>query len=213
MIGDLQDFVRRLRSVLPRRWLADVAPVSDTVLSAIGAGWVFVFGLIAALQLLTRIRSSSGAILDLISADFFGSALPRRPNEGDQSFIERVEQELFRDRATRKALSDVLWQLTGQDPAIVEPARPADTGSYSVAGCGYGVGGSWGSLALSNCCFVTAFRPRGQGIAQIAGFDTGGPLAYGNLSMVASPVTDGEIFAAAAAVLPLGCTAWLRIKN
>lgn len=213
VIGDVQDFVRRLRAVLPRGWLGDIAPISDTVLSAFGAAWEIVFALIATLRSLSRIKTAYGPFLDMISTDFFAAGLVRQSGESDASFITRIGYELLRSRATRQAVDTALWQLTGRRPAIVEPARAIDTGSYNRGGVGYGVAGAWGSLLLSNACFVTAFRPHGVGIAELAGFGTGGPIVYGNLAMVATSVSDQSIYASIAKVLPLGCTAWVRISD
>ena len=36
-------------------------------------------------------------------------------------------------------------------------------------------------------------------------------MVYGDLDMIATEVTDASIFTCASRVLPLGCTAWLRI--
>lgn len=213
MIGDVGDFVRRMRVVLPRGWFGDNAPVTDAVLGAFGGAWQAIYTLVTMVKAIARMTSSFGPFLDSNAADFFGSMLARRPDEIDASFVVRISQELFRPRGTRQALELVLRQLTGQDPQIFEPARAADTGGYCTGGLGYGVAGGWGNLALSHTCFVTAFRPRGQGIASLAGFGTGGVPAYGNLSMVAVSVDDNDILSAASSVLPLGSTAWVRISN
>ena len=212
MLGDNADFVRRFRSMLPRGWFADTAPVTESILSALAAAWQFVYGLITVVTALTRITTAFGSFIDAISSDFFGTRLPRRLGESDHAFILRIKQELFRPRGTRLALTSMLEQLTGKTPKIIEPARPADTGGYRVGGVGYCVGGAYGNLNISHACFVTAFRPDGQGIANLAGYETGGSVVYGNVSMIPTPVSDLDIFAAASGVLPLGCTAWLRIE-
>ena len=212
MIGDISDFVRRLRDMLPRGWFSETAPITTSLLSALSGAWQFVYGLIATVTALTRINTSSGSFLDAISSDFFFNYLPRRTSEIDADFIIRIKQELFRSRGTRSALMTMLAELTGNRPSVFEPAYPPDTGGYSVGGVGYNVGGGYGNLMLSHTCFVTALRPSGQGIANLAGYDTGGLVAYGSLSMVSSPVSDLDISMATAAVLPLGCTAWLSIK-
>ena len=151
--------------------------------------------------------------MDMISTDFFGTELPRLAGESDTSFRSRITEELLRSRASREALNTALNQLTGFYPVIVEPARPEDTGGYSRGGVGYCAAGAWGSLILSNACFVTAYRPMGMGISDLAGYGSGGVVAYGDLDMVATGVTDARIFACAAQILPLGCTAWLRISG
>ncbi len=213
MIGDIPDFVRRLTSVLPRGWLSDDVPVADLVISGLGAAWAAIYNLVSSTTALTRIRSSSGSFLDLISEDYFGLSLPRQVGEVDSAFISRIEKELFRPRGTRNALQQALTDLTGQAPLIIEPARPADTGGYSAGGAAYSEAGAWGSLSLAYSFFVTAYRPRGTGIAEIAGYGTGGPNVYGNLAMVATAVSDQDICQAATAVLPVNAVAWLRIAN
>jgi hypothetical protein len=213
MIGDIDDFVRRLRGVLPRGWFADIAPVAESILASVSVAWQANFGLITTVRALARILTATGPFLDMISTDFFGSALPRRVGEGDEGFVRRIEYELFRPRGTRGAVDLALFQLTGRYPLVIEPARPGDTGGYSLGGVGYCIAGAWGNLDLRNSCFVTAYRPLGAGIAEIAGFGTGGPIVYGSLSMVEAAVTDADIFESVSAVLPLGCTAWVGIQS
>lgn len=219
MLGDAADFVRRMIAVLPRGWFADasVPPQPATLLQAVltgfGTAWSAIYDLIADVRLLNRLATVFGPFLDLASADFFGSGLPRRPQESDTDYRLRIKDELLRPRATRSALALALTELTGTLPVIFEPARPADTGGYSVGGVGYAVAGGWGNLALSYACFVTAFRPVGSGIANFAGYGTGGYSYYGDISMVATQVTDSDIYAEVAAILPAGYVAWTRIAN
>ena len=212
MIGDNADIVRRLRDVLPRGWFSDTSPVASAILSALAEAWTFSYKLIGTVTALTRISTSSGTFVDATSSDYFGGDLLRRNGESDISFIHRIKQELFRPRGTRLALATILRDLTGETPYVFEPARPSDTGGYNIGGCGYNVGGGYGNLGLSHTTFVTAYRPNGQGIADVAGYATGGPLVYGSMMMVNSPVSDLEIYNAISTVLPLGCTAWLNIK-
>jgi hypothetical protein len=219
MIGDVADFIRRMLSVLPGRWFADptVSPQAPTLLQALLAGfgtaWAAIFLLITQTELLARIATVFGPFLDMASTDFFGLLLPRRPNESDAHFRVRFQQELLRPRATRSALILALTELTGRAPAVFEPVRPADTGGYTIGGVGYCVAGAWGNLSLRHNCFVDALRPLGTGIANFAGYGTGGYLYYGDLSMVATPVTDADIYATVLAVLPAGQTAWVRIEG
>jgi hypothetical protein len=67
-------------------------------------------------------------------------------------------------------------------------------------------------------CFVTAFRAQGSGIARVAGY--GGPSGYGvgaiqyaSLSMLTGQITDADIDAAIAGVMPTAAIAWTRISN
>jgi hypothetical protein len=213
MTGSIADFIRRMQLVLPTRWFADSSPTTQAVLGGAGTAWSWTYGLIQTVRMLARIATSSGIFLDLISTDFFATSLPRWPSEGDAGFLARIQNEMLRPRATRAALALALTQLTGRAPVIFEPVRPEDTGGYTLGGVGYGVAGGWGNLSLRHASFVTAWRPLGSGIADVAGYGTGGPLAYGNLSQVAVPVSDSSIFAQAAAVIPVGHTAWMRLEG
>jgi hypothetical protein len=219
MIGTVADFIRRMLGVLPLNWFSDptAPPLPPTLLQAVLAGfgtaWAAIYALISDVILLARLATVYGPFLDMAAADFFGGTLPRRPNEADAAFRIRVLQELLRPRATRSALILALTELTGQSPTVFEPLRPADTGGYNVGGVGYNVAGAWGNLGLRHTSFITAKRPLGTGIALFAGYDTGGYLFYGDLSMVASPVTDADIYASVVSLLPAGHTAWVRIEG
>jgi hypothetical protein len=137
----------------------------------------------------------------------------------DDPFRQRIARELRRVRGTRAAIVSALTDMTGRPPVVFEPARSSDTGGYSAGGVGYGIAGGWGSLTLPYQCFVTAFRPRGAGIAGVAGWCSptggwgGGALEYASLEMIAGEVTDADIFAAVADVIPVATTAWTQISN
>ena len=205
--------VARLRVVLPRGWFADTAPLLNAVLAGLGTCWSAIYTLIQTVKAQARIATASGLYLDLAAVDFFGASLSRRSNESDENFVVRIKQELLRPRANRLAMELMLTELTGSPPVIFEPARPEDTGGYSVGGAGYCVAGGWGNLELPFQVFVRAFRPQGGGISQLAGYGTGGVPAYGNLNMVNTPVSDADIYAAAASVLPVATRAWMSIQG
>ena len=228
MTGDIADMVARLKVVLPKRWFADDdppppvgsgvvnTPVLTALLTGLGTAWSWLHTMIAYIRLQTRIGTASDSFLDLISTDFFGTALPRRVNEGDTAFRTRILAELQRTRATRPGLTQALVELTGRTPVIFEPARPADTGGWNVA-LGYDVAGGYGSLTLPAQVFVTAYRPSAAGIAAIAGWGYGGwragASAYATLAMVQGAVTDPDILASVASTIPAGVIAWTRISN
>jgi hypothetical protein len=136
--------------------------------------------------------------------------LQRWPNEADAAYLTRIQQEMLRPRGTRAAVILALSELTGRVPSIFEPALTSDTGGYTLGGVGYGAAGGYGSLMLPFQAFITAFRPVGCGIAQIAGYDTGGYLAYGNLPALQ---IDSQIFATVEATTPIGTITWTRISN
>ena len=65
--------------------------------------------------------------------------------------------------------------------------------------------------------FVRVARPVGAGIPRVAGYRTGaggygvGAVMWGALSDAAPHVTDADIYAAVADVIPAGAVAWVRL--
>ena len=218
MQGDAQNMLARLKSVLPARWFGEAPATLDAVLAGLADGWAWLHEMLAVVRAQARVATASGAMLDMIALDFFGARLARRRAQGDAAFRAAILRELLRERATRAALAAALRDLTGWEPAIFEPRRPADTGGWGVAS-GWNAGGGWGSLALPYQCFVTARRPQGSGIAGLNGWGAGGGgwgvggMAWASLAMIAGQVTDADIYRAAADVLPIGATAWVRIES
>ena len=213
MTGDISDIVSRIKSALPTRWFPDATPVLDATLAGLASAWTTLYSLLATVRLQSRIVTATGAFLDGASADFFGPRLPRRPAEIDDGFRIRIQQALVREHATRAALIAVLQTLTGRAPTIFEPARTTDTGSYDTGALAYNHAGAWGSLALPFQVFVTVRRPQGAGIANVAGYGTGGPLTRAGLADISGQVTDPDIYAAIASVMPTAATAWTCITN
>ncbi len=213
MEGDAADFVSRLWRVLPQRWFGDTAPLTEAVLYGFGVAWSGIYGLIGVVRAQARLLTASGGFVDSFAQDFFGLAMLRRNAESDAGYIQRIGFELLRRRGTRAAMVSALAELTGQNPVVFEPARPMDTGGYAAGGVGYGVAGGYGNLQLAYQSFLKVRRPHGAGIAQLAGYDTGGALAYGSLAMVQTPVSDADIYASAAAILPVGSTVWVQIQG
>lgn len=213
MIGDEADMLARLRAALPARWFPDVAPLLDGVLSGLAQAAASGYGLVQYARQQARIATATDLWLDLIAADCFGPRLQRRAAEADAPFRARIQRELLRPRATRAALIAQVQDLTGAAPWVFEPSRPADTGVWG-GWCGYGVAGGWGSLALPFQVFVVARRPLDGGIALLPGYDQGGGYgvagAYASLAMLGG-VTDADILATIAAVIPAAATAWTRI--
>lgn len=184
MIGDLPDFIRRLKSTMPASWWGDATPVLDGVLNGFAAIWSWLFGLLQSVRLQARIATASGEWLDRVAADFFGQRLRRNSGESDAALRARILMELARERATRAGLQAKLTSLTGAAPSIIEPSRAPDIGGW---GCGLGWGnGAWGSLAMPNQCFVTVTRTAGC-------------------------ASDSDLYAAAAEVAPVGAIVWMRL--
>jgi hypothetical protein len=218
MIGDQANILARIKALLPFRWFPDSTPVLDALLS--GPAWALaqIFALIQYAQLQTRIATATDGFLDLISYDFFGTSLLRRLQETDNAFRTRILATLFRPKATRQGMIDALVNLTGRTPIIFEPARPADTGGYGVA-CGYGVAGGWGSLQYPAQAFITAFRPAGSGIPNVAGYNSsygsygGGFSMWASLAQVTGAVTDADIMAMIDATKAAGTRMWVRLQS
>lgn len=216
--GSQADIYNRLLRNLPP-WFGDDPPIFGALLQGIAYALAFAYSLIQFAKLQTRIKTATGGFLDMAAADFFGSTLLRKSNETDGSYLTRIVINLFRERATRNAVTKILTDLTGNAPLIVEPRRPADTGGYGVA-CGYSLAGAYGSLVHQYQAFITAYRPTTGGIPYVAGYGSspsGYSIAswgeYASLSDVQGSVTDSDIYAAIAAVIPIGTIAWVNIQG
>lgn len=127
--GDATDILARLRSTLPRGWFG-TTPILDAVLTGIATAWSEMYALYQYAALQARIRTATGAWLDIAASDFFGVNLPRLANEYDAQYRARIIAALFVEKGTRNAIYYTLLRLTGRAPVIFEPARPADTGAY-----------------------------------------------------------------------------------
>ncbi len=220
MTGDPQDIFVRMKRAMPPWFVGnsveDDNPIIDALLTGIAYGYAFFYTLYSYALLQVRIATATDGWLDLISSDFFGTNLPRK-GQSDSVFRAQIIYNIFRERATRKAVHDVLTQITGREPIIVEPTLPIDTGAYGVC-YGYGMGGAYGSLLLPYQAFVTAFRPQINGAAGMNGW--GGYLGgYGVGSEVYAHhddlfgIRDADIYAAIESVKPLGTKIWVAISN
>ncbi|WP_020472354.1 hypothetical protein [Zavarzinella formosa] len=216
--GSQSDIVSRLKGALPNGWFQGDTPVLDGVLNGVAWALSKIYDTAAYAKLQTRVSTATDGFLDLISADFFGADLPRKPLEADPAFRARILAQLLLERGTRRALIRVLQLLTGRAPKVFEPARPADTGGYGTTILGYGVAGGYGSLACPYQAFVTAYRPVGQGIPNVGGYGStvggyGAPgrLEYANPSLIQGAVTDSDIYAAIDSVKPAATIIWTQI--
>jgi hypothetical protein len=221
MIGDQSDVLGRIKALLPFRWFPDSTPVLDALLSGVAWSLSFAYSLIQYSKLQTRIATATDGFLDLISYDFFGTALARRTQEMDAPYRTRIQIALLQQKATRQGMINALTALTGRAPVIFEPARPADTGAWgaSISGWSSGAGG-WGSLLHRAQVFITAFRPATAGIPNVigwggtaGGWSTPGQFKWSNLSQIEGSVTDEDIYALIAVTKPAGVRAWVRISN
>jgi|SRR5580698_637270 hypothetical protein len=226
MVGDLADFVGRLRTLLPRRWFGDASPNLEALLQCIATPWSWLYASVQFTVQQTRIATATGRWLDLIGGDFFGAAVLRLNGESDARYRSRIQYLLFRQAATRQAVALAVEHLTGSQPQIFEPGNPADTGAYSSSapnggvglGVAYCVAGGWGSLAMPYQFFLTMKRPAITGLASVAGYrDVGsgygvGSSSYVDLGLASGGLTDDELLAAVSDLLPICAIAWVRLQ-
>jgi len=219
MTGDNSDILSRLKMVLPARWFGDATPNLDAVLTGLASAWSGIYSLLASVQRMTRIATATGIFLDIASTDYFSHSLPRRAGEADAAFSARVRANLITARATRAGLSEALQNLTGRTPVIFEPLNASDTGGYNSSTLGYGVAGGYGSRTLPFQFFVTAYRPNATPISNAGGYNDGpggyntAPMFYADTEQAPGAIDDADIYAAAAAVLPVASIAWMNISN
>lgn len=188
-VGDDQDIYNRLITQLPP-WFGSSHPVLDVILSAYVDTTSFAYN--SQLQYVSpqmRIQTAYSDNLDLISQDYFGGALPRRQDENDDSFRQRILATLLQEKATRHGMDNALFILTGFHPILFEPWYPPDNGGYNVPsslayadsdvpGTGFG---SYGSGSYPYQAFVDVFVSQYQGMGAYSGFNDlyGGYNAYG----------------------------------
>jgi hypothetical protein len=219
MVGDIDDMLGRLKSVLPARWFGDTTPVLDGLLTGLAAAWNGLYGLLQNVGAQARIATASGIFLDMASSDYFGAALPRAVGESDAAFSLRIRANLLAPRATRVALVTALTTLTGRNPVIFEPLNASDTGGYCTGTLGYGVAGGYGCTSLPFQFFVTGYRPNATPVSNAGGYGVGpggyntAPMFYSSLENASGAVTDADIYAVAAAVVPTASIAWMNLSN
>lgn len=218
--GDTNDMVFRIKANLPQHWFNDSTPILNAIINGLASTLAFIYSLINYARNQTRIATATDGFLDLISFDFFGLTLPRRPQEQDIPFRARILANLFPQRVTRAGMISTLQALTGRTPDIFEPARPMDTGVWSSPKSGWSSSGRWGSRVLPAQVFIVAYRPASSGIPYIAGWgvagsgwSVAGQAKWSNLSEVTGFVTDADIYAAIAATKAEGTIAWVQLSN
>lgn len=188
--GDQNDVLNRLDGLLPASWFGSAPATLTALLSGLASMLSWVYSLISYVQAQCRIATATDGFLDLISADFFGTTLPRGSGESDSAFRARIRANLLRPRVTRAGMITTLQVLTGRTPKIFEPARPMDTGAWG-GGCpygGYGMAGGYSNPSLIPFqALITAYRGNG--------------------------VTDAAIYAAVDAAKPTATEMWVNIQN
>jgi hypothetical protein len=232
--GDVNDFIGRIKSVLPRGWFpaapsagqATQTPVLDALLTGISTMWAWLYSLVMYAFLQVRISTATDIFLDLISMDYFGTGLPRNPNEADAAFATRIKANLFPALQTRAAIIAGLTNLTGRAPTIFMPADTGDAGGYNTGAFAYNTAGGYGSLALPAQFFVTAYRQKLGGVPSVAGYSGNestpqyapggygvGAVEYITPAMAGTQTQDAQIYAEVAKLEAAGTIGWTRISN
>jgi hypothetical protein len=218
MIGDVADMVGRIKQMLPARWFSDDAPNLNALLSGMGQAWAGVYALLRQMQAQTRVATANGIFLDIASQDYLGPGLPRRAGEADTAFSTRLRLNLLAPRATRAGLVDAVTNLTGRSPVVFEPLNATDTGGYNV-NTGYGMAGGYGSMSMPYQFLLTVYRPNDLPANHAGGYGVGpggydvAPMFYASAAELAGNVSDEEIYASVASVVPTSSIAWTRITN
>lgn len=197
-VGDQNDFVGRLKAVLPNGWFpppnpngTTETPILDGVLAGFANCFAWLFSLIAFVNLQGRLKTATGVFLDILGLDFLGTSIVRQGGQSDASWRNRIIAEILSPKDTRPALIARLTTLTGWAPLIFEPSMPMDTGALNSGTFALGQAGGLGNYTnMPFQCFVTAFRP------------TDGRA-----------VTDADIFAAVLSCSSAATIAWTRIET
>lgn len=162
--GDEQNILERLLSTLPSGWYGyQEDRLNNAVLSGPAKMFSDIYKLYQYVKLQTRIKTATEDNLDLISKDFLGDSLPRRADETDDSYRNRILAWIFPFPSTRKGISDAIYLLTGRRPIIFEPWNPNDTGCLNNNL--YLNDAYLGSLpgTYEATFFITVFRPIATG--------------------------------------------------
>ncbi|OAG73507.1 levanase [Gluconobacter japonicus] len=140
--GDQNDFVRRLRGLLPRGWFPDPvatgsteqAPVLVGILSGFGSALAGAWTLLQQVRSSTRLSTSTGSVLDLAANDLFGvGQFPRTSGEADASYLARIKAALVARKNTRDAVASAVAAAGATSAQIIECWNAADCGSYAPA--------------------------------------------------------------------------------
>lgn len=188
-VGDATDIAYRLRRYLPR-WFgyasSNPTPVLDALLGGIAAALAPIYTLFMFVRDQARLASISGAWLDLAAYDYFGDRFPRFNGELDTDYRTRLRKEILRDRNTRRAISNLVFDLTGSYPILIyEGFYTPVNGGWGTPAFALGVVGAWGAENAHYEVIITIATPTNYGIPSRGGWgDQVGGWGAGNFSFV-----------------------------
>jgi hypothetical protein len=133
-------WAQQLMRTFPGQWTSDQAKNQGGVLYSLFKAFGnpyndlnqdIVYGQDAA-----RIATAEGPALDAVAADFYAPVLgfPQdiqrsSPSEPDSVLRQRIQASLFVEQATKRAMFNLIEQLTDAVPRIIEPWNTGDTGA------------------------------------------------------------------------------------
>ncbi len=210
-IGSSEDIYNRLIDQLPSTWFgSDAEGVSvisalNTVLAGYINTTVYNYQQYDYVQLQQRIQTATEDNLDLISLDYYGGTLPRRPSESDNSYRNRILASLLQEKATRPGIQNALTNLTGYVPRMFEPWYSADCGGYNdFTSLAYDTVGNYGSGSYPYDGFIDVYVSQYTGMGNYNGYNNyfggynaaGSPaeMWYGGESLNYSIISDQDIY-------------------
>lgn len=130
-------FASRMAALFPRGWAGDDAKQTGNVYSlllSIGTELAVLQNEVQYALAAQRLQTETSPELNYASADFLGDLLPRPSGLTDAAYAEEIIAALFQPAATRPALQQALYDLTGVLPRLMEPWNPSDTGALGYGG-------------------------------------------------------------------------------
>ena len=212
----------RLMSQIPLNWWGKEHRNLDSILAAFVDTGFFHYQQYLYVSLQTRIKTATDVNLDIISSDFLGDELPRRAQETDDSFRARILATLLREKATRRAMKNAIFNLTGRYPRIFEPWNSTDCGGYNdYTALAYNTIGSYGSGSFAYQAFIDVYVDPYQGMSSYSGYNNyfggygsfGGlaDLWYGGESIIKTIISDQDIYKLINLTKVFGTIIWTRI--
>jgi hypothetical protein len=220
MTGDQDDIIARLHRWLPTGWFpTDAGTRINALLSGFASLLAVIYSGIVYARLQTRLATMTDGFADLASFDFFDRNLPRLSGEEDDGFTLRIRKEILRKRLTRQAIDELLFDMTGAHPRIVELERPADCGAWGHR-FALGAAGCWGGRENGPAVFITTTHAGKFSIPLINGWDGyaggwgQGRMVWAGPDMITGKgFTDAQIMSALNRIRAAGVTFWVNITN
>ncbi|QDH16776.1 hypothetical protein [Swingsia samuiensis] len=151
-LGSIDNFVNRLRGLLPSGWFPappkdleeEQAPILVALLKSFASIFSALWSLMEEAKKQLRLKTMVGAFLDIFALDFFGEDhLPRQAQEKDDDYRIRIIKTLRNKNNTRLAVFNAVQSMTQTNPIIIEPTNAEDChafGTLAAPECGGGYG-------------------------------------------------------------------------